>query len=268
MGTRKANIVLNKKHGLKRVFLEKSGILDRYVVDRFRKGRRMKLITHGKTKDVYSLDNGNVLLQFKDTVTGKDGVFDPGANEVGLSIEGMGHLGLRLTSYFFERLEKDGIPSHMVHVDLEKNTMEAKKAEFFGQGLEVICRFKAVGSFLRRYGKYVEEGQDLPGYVEITIKDDEAGDPLITKEGLLVLGILQEGEYEELIEKTRKISTIIKEILAEKDLDLYDIKLEFGRVGEDQQIVLIDEISGGNMRVYHKGQYVEPLELEKFILSK
>ena len=51
----------------------------------------MKLIKNGKTKDVFELDNGNYLLKFKDDVTGTDGVFDPGANTVGLSIEGMGN---------------------------------------------------------------------------------------------------------------------------------------------------------------------------------
>ena len=50
----------------------------------------MKLVYQGKTKDVYELDNGHALLQFKDDVTGENGVFDPGANTVGLSIDGMG----------------------------------------------------------------------------------------------------------------------------------------------------------------------------------
>ena len=228
----------------------------------------MKLINHGKTKDVYALDNGNYLLKFKDDVTGVDGVFDPGANQVGLKIEGMGNLGLRLTKFFFDTLKKHNIKTHMVDVNVDENTMEVEKADVFGQGLEVICRYKAVGSFYRRYNKYVEEGQDLDAYVEITIKDDEAGDPLITKEALLELGILKEGEYEILVGETKKICSVIKDILASKGLDLYDIKLEFGRVGDKGEIALIDEISGGNMRVYKDGEYVEPLQLERYILEK
>ena len=47
-----------------------------------------KLVYTGKTKNVYALDNGNYLLKFKDDCTGKDGVFDPGENSVGLTIEG------------------------------------------------------------------------------------------------------------------------------------------------------------------------------------
>ena len=60
----------------------------------------MKLVYKGKTKDVYDLENGNYLLKFKDDVTGEDGKFDPGANTVGLTIEGIGKSGLRLTKYF------------------------------------------------------------------------------------------------------------------------------------------------------------------------
>ena len=50
-------------------------------------------------------------------------------------------------------------------------------------------------------------------------------------------------------------------------MELYDIKFEFGRVGEDQEIALIDEISGGNMRVYKDGEYIEPLLLAKLMLE-
>jgi phosphoribosylaminoimidazole-succinocarboxamide synthase len=145
--------------------------------------------------------------------------------------------------------------------------MTVKKAAVFGKGLEVICRYRAVGSFLKRYGKYVEDGQPLDAFVEVTLKDDERGDPPITEDALDMLGILSKKEYEILKALTQKISGIIKEELAKKGLELYDIKFEFGRIGEDQHIALIDEISGGNMRVYQNGRSVEPLELERIMLQ-
>ena len=64
----------------------------------------MKLVYTGKTKNVYALDNGNYLLKFKDDCTGKDGVFDPGENSVGLTIEGVGDVNLRMSIYFFEKI--------------------------------------------------------------------------------------------------------------------------------------------------------------------
>ncbi|MFA5577781.1 MAG: phosphoribosylaminoimidazolesuccinocarboxamide synthase [Tissierellaceae bacterium] len=225
----------------------------------------MKLVYKGKTKDVYELEDGNYLLKFKDDVTGKDGVFDPGANSVGLTIEGVGRAGLRLTRFFFEKLKDLGIPTHYLGADLDQGSMTVAPAKMFGKGVEVICRYRAVGSFLKRYGMYVVEGQPLDAYVEITLKDDERNDPLITEEGLVALNIMSKEEYRTLVGLTRKIAQIVKDELEKRQMELYDIKFEFGRVGEDGHIALIDEISGGNMRVYKDGRAVEPLELERLM---
>lgn len=225
----------------------------------------MKLIVSGKTKDVYELEDGIYVLKFKDDVTGEDGVFDPGANTVGLTIEGAGRAGLMLTKYFFELLHEKGIRTHYIDANIEENTMTVKKAEMFGDGLEVICRYRAVGSFLRRYGRYAKEGQKLDAFVEVTLKDDERQDPPISEDALQMLGILTKEEYAKIKSLTKTVAEIVKEELAKKELELYDIKLEFGRI--DGEIVLIDEISGGNMRAYKNGEYVEPLELEKILLE-
>ena len=221
----------------------------------------MKLLYKGKTKDVYEGEGDTVVLQFKDDVTGEDGVFDPGANTVGLTIEGMGQSGLRLTTFFFEKLEEANVPTHFVSASLKDAQMTVKRATMFGNGLEVICRYRAVGSFYRRYGQYCEEGQALDAFVEVTLKDDDRNDPPISKQGLAMLGLLTEEEYDELEQLTRSVSNLVKEELAKKGLELYDIKLEFGRDSEGR-LMLIDEISGGNMRVYDGDTYVEPLDLE------
>lgn len=133
----------------------------------------MKKVYVGKTKDVYQLDNGNVMLEFKDDCTGKDGVFDPGENTVGLKIEGIGRANLETSVMFFEILKEQGIKTHYVSADIEKATMEVLPGKVFGKGLEVICRLVATGSFIRRYGDYIEDGTSLaPGYVETTFKDE------------------------------------------------------------------------------------------------
>ena len=148
----------------------------------------MEKIYEGKTKTVYSLANGNVLLKFKDDCTGKDGVFDPGENSIGLTIEGIGKANLETSIHFFEILKKEGVKTHYVSADIDNATMEVLPAKVFGKGLEVICRLKATGSFIRRYGDYIADGTVLEGgYVEATLKDDAKGDPLITSEGLAAL---------------------------------------------------------------------------------
>lgn len=224
----------------------------------------MELIYKGKTKDVYRLKDGNIQLRFKDDVTGEAGVFDPGANTVGLTMDGAGKSALKMTTFFFERLAALKIPTHYIASNVEEGTMTVKDAQMFGHGLEVICRYRAVGSFYRRYGAYCEEGQPLDSFVEFTLKDDERGDPPISQDGLLQLSLLTNEEYHQLVQLTKVISQFVKEELAKKDLELYDIKLEFGRDKQTNELMLIDEISGGNMRVYNnQGTYIEPLALEK-----
>src|SRR5699024_712387 len=222
----------------------------------------------GKTKDVYYKNEREVLLAFKDDVTGEDGVFDPGANTVGLSIDGAGMSALKMTTYFFERLKNINIPTHYIESDIKKATMTVKNAKMFGNGLEVICRFKAVGSFHRRYGAYCDEGKSLDAFTEVTLKDDERNDPPISEDALVQLGILTKVEYDTLIKWTKEVSTFVKTELEKKSLELYDIKLEFGYDKESKQMMLIDEISGGNMRVYQNGSYVEPLKLEQLFLNE
>ena len=188
-----------------------------------------KLVYTGKTKNVYALDNGNYLLKFKDDCTGKDGVFDPGEN-------------------------------------LNETTMEVLPAKVFGKGLEVICRYKAVGSFLRRYSDYIEEGADLPAYVEMTFKNDAKGDPLVTKDGLIVLGVMTAEQYDTIKDMTQKITQIVADEMKARGLVLYDIKFEYG-YDADGQVMLIDEIASGNMRVYKDGQYIDPMTLSELFFA-
>ena len=228
----------------------------------------MELMYTGKTKDVFKLENELYLLKFKDDVTGENGVFDPGANTVGLTIDGAGLAGLKLTSFFYSKLNELKVPTHYVEANFNEATMTVKPATVFGKGLEVICRFKAVGSFLRRYGAYATEGQDLDSFVEVTIKDDERLDPPISEDALSMLGILTHDEYAILKQRTIEISKFVAAELEKKGLTLYDIKLEFGRDAKTGEILLIDEISGGNMRAYQGDTYIEPLQLEKIMLAE
>ena len=225
----------------------------------------MKLVYTGKTKDVYALENGHYSLKFKDDVTGENGKFDPGANTIGLSIEGIGRENLKVSVMFFEVLKKAGIKTHYVSADIDNATMEVLPAKVFGKGLEVIFRYRAVGSFIRRYGDYIENGAPLPAYVEATLKDDGRGDPLITCEGLEALGIMTRDQFDAMKAMTQRIAGVVKDVLAQKGLELYDIKFEFGY--HDGEVILIDEIASGNMRAYKEGEIVDPMDLTAILLG-
>ena len=232
----------------------------------------MKKLYTGKTKDVYQLENGNVLLKFKDDCTGKDGVFDPGENSVGLTIEGIGKANLKSSVRYFEMIKKAGIKTHYVSADIDNATMEVLPAENFGKaqggnGLEVICRLVATGSFIRRYGEYIKDGTVLDGgYVECTFKNDEKGDPLVTAEGLAALKVMSLDMFKSMKEQTLKITKIVADDLKTIGCDLWDIKFEFGY--NNGEVILIDEIASGNMRVYKDGVKLDPIELTKLINNR
>ena len=175
--------------------------------------------------------------------------------------------GISMSIYFFEKIKAAGIRTHYVGADLKNTTMEVLRAKVFGHGLEVICRYKAVGSFIRRYGEYIEEGADLPAYVETTFKNDEKGDPLVTKDALVALGVMTEGQYDDIKAQTQQITAIVAKDLKDKGLDLYDIKFEFG-YDPDGKVMLIDEIASGNMRVYKDGKYIDPMTLSKLFFAE
>ena len=211
-------------------------------------------IYSGKTKDLYALANGNVLLIFKDDVTGEDGVIDPGANTVIGQVAGKGAKSLAMTDYFFKCLHAAGVPTHLVQVDLDRSAMEVRRAEPLGKnvngggGIEFICRTRPWGSFKRRYQNYIGDTASTLDYlVEITIKDDERGDPLINDDTIVALGLLSQQHLEQAKELTRRVCRIVESDLADKGLSLIDMKIEIGFV--DGEVVVIDEVSADAMRV-------------------
>ena len=145
--------------------------------------------------------------------------------------------------------------------------MEVLPATVFGDGLEVICRLVATGSFVRRYGQYIKNGTKIDGgYVECTFKNDALGDPLVTSEGLAALKIMDQAMFDSMKAQTLKITDIVAKDLASIGLELWDIKFEFGY--NNNEVILIDEIASGNMRVYKGNEIVDPITLTSLILNR
>ena len=224
-----------------------------------------KLIYKGKTKDVYATDDPNIVrLHFKDDLIGKDGKFEPGGDEIALTMDGIGALNCQVSEKFFKLLEQENVPSH--YVSAENDSMLVKQVTQFGDGMEVIVRYKAVGSFYKRYAKYVKEGENLSGVVEFTLKDDARRDPFVNFATLAELGLLIDWQCTKITDLANKTGRIIRSFLAKDNLEVYDMKLEFGIV--DGQILLADEISATCMRVYENGIWMgDPMELSRRILA-
>ena len=100
----------------------------------------------------------------------------------------------------------------------------------------------------------------------MTFKNDAKGDPLVTKDGLQVLGVMTGEQYDTIKDMTQKITRIVADEMLKRGLVLYDIKFEYG-YDADGKAMLIDEIASGNMRVYKDGQYVDPMTLSELFFA-
>ena len=226
----------------------------------------MKTLYDGKTKTVM-LDEatGVVNLFFKDTATGENGMFDPGYNTVGGSVEGKGKIGLIISKYFFELMEKNGIPTHFLGADIDKNLMQVRQLTV--PKLEFVLRYFTAGSMCRRFT--LPEGIPFdPPYKEVTLKDDEQGDPLITERLCLMKDMLIPGVFDQGLELVEKVGEVLKVELAKMDLTLIDFKIEVG-YDADGKVYVVDEITPDIWRVKDKdGVIPNQIDCAKLILEK
>ena len=226
----------------------------------------MKTLYNGKTKTVM-LDEatGVVNLFFKDDATGENGVFDPGSNTVGGSVEGKGKIGLKISKYFFEVLEKNGIPTHYLGADVEKGLMRVRRLTV--PKLEFVLRYYTAGSMCRRFSLEKDIPFDPP-YLEVTLKDDDQGDPLISERLCLMKGLLKEGQYEEALGILVKVGEVLNAELAKMELKLIDFKIEVG-YDENGKMYVVDEITPDIWRVKDKdGTIPNQIDCAKRMLEK
>jgi phosphoribosylaminoimidazole-succinocarboxamide synthase len=231
---------------------------------------KLDLLYSGKTKDVYTLPNGNILLQFTDKTTmNEKGEEDPGGNLVGKSVDGSGRACILMTQHFFTLFKEAGIPTHLIAIDLDSLQLEVEKASPLGEkvciesgcGVEWIGRWIATGSFVKNYGKYIQEGHQFSKpCVHATLKDDERNDPYIDDYTLDTLGILSCDNYYILKGYTEKIAEIMKSEFTKLGCELYDFKVEYGN-NQHGDLILIDEIGPGSARIYKNGKKMSKIEI-------
>lgn len=226
----------------------------------------MKTLYDGKTKTVLLDEENNVThLLFKDSATGENGVFDPGSNSVGGSVEGKGKIGLAVSKYFFELMEKNGIPTHYLGCDLGKGLMVVRNLTV--PKLEFVLRYFTAGSMCRRFD--LEPGIVFdPPYSEVTLKSDAQGDPLITERLCIMKGMLKEGQFDEALGILVKVGEVLKKELAAMNLTLIDFKIEVG-YDESGKVYVADEITPDIWRVKDEnGNIPNQIDCAKMILDK
>ncbi len=196
------------------------------------------LVYEGKAKSVFRTNvAGELRVVFRDDITAFNGVKKD-------TLAGKGEYNARVSAFFFEYLEKNGIPTHFIRMEDER-TMIVRELTMIP--LEVIARNVAAGSIVKKFP--FTEGQRIEPPVIVTdYKSDEHGDPSINDDLIVALGFLSADGLQEVREMTLKINTLLKDFFAKAGIDLVDFKIEFGRSGDT--ICLGDEISMDSMRLW------------------
>ncbi len=195
----------------------------------------------GKAKILYSTDDPKVLLTcYKDDATAFN------AQKRG-QIQGKGEINCTVSAALFQWLESLGIPTHYIDCPAP-NQMRVKTVEIIP--LEVVVRNIAAGSLCRQTG--MREGTILPSsLVEYYLKNDELGDPLLTRDRLFLLDIISQAQLAVIEEMAKKINQHLQDFFASCQITLVDFKLEFG-LDNQGQILLADEISPDTCRLWDR----------------
>ncbi|WP_413161364.1 phosphoribosylaminoimidazolesuccinocarboxamide synthase [Capilliphycus salinus ALCB114379] len=197
----------------------------------------------GKAKIVYTTDDPEILLaHFKDDATAFN------AQKRG-TIQGKGEINNIISTHLFQRLEASGVPTHFIDTPTA-NEMRVKRVKIVP--IEVIVRNIAAGSLCKQTG--IAVGTVLePTLVEYCYKNDELGDPLLTRDRLLLLKLATPEQLEEIKALSLKINQVLSEFFDQCGITLVDFKLEFGYTS-DGKLVLADEISPDTCRLWNKGE--------------
>ncbi|MEZ0319419.1 MAG: phosphoribosylaminoimidazolesuccinocarboxamide synthase [Pyrobaculum sp.] len=204
----------------------------------------MELIYEGKSKKVYRKD-AVYLLEFKDEVTAGDGARRDAA-------PGKGRLAAELSALLFRHVEAEGVPTHFIEY-MPPRTIAVKPAKV--APVEVIVRFKAYGSYLKRVPTQPLKPFSKP-LVEFHYKDDKLHDPLVLEEDVVEAG-LADAEQVRLMKKYAVAAAeALRRLYQKADCDFVDVKFEFGVV-ENGGLVLVDEISGDTFRLLCNGEHLD-----------
>ena len=199
--------------------------------------KRHRPVYEGKAKKLYKLEEGMLLMVFKDEVTAFDGRFKDTA-------VGKGALSASLSSKMFEILEESGISTHYVCYNGDRGIVVK---EYKVLPIEVIVRNYAYGSLLRRLPLFHEMEKLNEPIVELHYKDDRLHDPLILPADAIAAGLLDRGEIEVVENLALKVNEILLKFWLQHGLKLVDFKIEIARSNDG--MVVVDEVSGDTMRL-------------------
>ncbi len=204
---------------------------------------KLKFIYEGKAKKIFAHeDSDKVIIEFKDDATAFNALKKA-------KFKGKGELNCMISSKIFEFLIKNDIPTHYIGLK-NNNSMIAQKIKIIP--LEVVLRNTAYGSICKQ--TTIKPGLVLERpLIDFYLKNDTLNDPLLTKDRINLLNIIDDEELDFISNMTLKINKLLKTFFYNIKIDLVDFKLEFG-YNSNGHIVLGDEISPDNCRLWDLNQ--------------
>jgi amidophosphoribosyltransferase len=201
-------------------------------------------LAEGKTKVVYADvgDAAQAVIVHKDDITAGDGARRN-------LLPGKGGLSGRTTANVFRLLRGQGIPTHFVAAPAD-DRMVVRRCQMIP--LEVVMRRIATGSYLKRNA--VPEGTRFdPLVVEMFFKDDANHDPLVDAAWIEANGVAKADEIGALEAVGRQVFTALEAAWAAQDVQLVDLKIEFGR-DADGRLLVADVIDNDSWRIWPGGR--------------
>src|SRR5829696_1912237 len=205
---------------------------------------RGERLAEGKTKIVYAdpMDPALAVIVHKDDITAGDGARRN-------RLPGKGALSGRTTSNVFRLLRASGIPTHFVDAPAA-DEMVVRRCDMIP--LEVVMRRIATGSYLKRND--VPEGTRFdPTVVELFFKDDANHDPLVDADWIVAHGVATADEIDRLTGIGRQVFETLEVAWAKQDVQLVDLKIEFGR-DADGNLLVADVIDNDSWRIWPGGR--------------
>ena len=204
--------------------------------------KKGKKLYEGKAKIIYATSDKNLVIQyFKDDATAFN-------NQKKSTIEGKGVLNNRISEHILSNLSQIGIKNHLVK-RLNMREQLVKLVDVIP--IEFIVRNVATGSLTKRLG--IEDGTVLERpLIEYCLKDDELGDPNVSREHILTFNWLNIIQLDLIDENLKRLNDFLLGMFRGVGIKLVDFKVEFGRIKNNGKIdvLLADEISPDTCRLW------------------
>ena len=201
--------------------------------------KKGKKLYEGKAKIIFATDTSNLVIQhFKDDATAFN-------NQKISVIEGKGILNNRISEHIFNNLNQIGVKNHLIkRLNMREQLVQSVKVI----PIEFIIRNIATGSLTKRLG--IEDGTVLKRpLIEYCLKNDDLGDPIISREHILAFDWLDVMTLDWINEECRRINDFLQGMFRAVGIKLIDFKVEYGRTIKNE-IILADEISPDTCRLW------------------